>query len=88
MRDVGFLSSPAKTNLLVPSVIVGIIEKPALRIAVSGSEIGTLGFAGAYKSATYGAFVFPSNFRVYQKGITSRTKSALFSASGSAVFME
>ena len=38
------------TNLSMPSVIVGIIWNPAERKAASGVAIGTLGFAGAYKS--------------------------------------
>ena len=46
-REAGDLSRPASTDLSVPSVIVGIIEYPALRRAVRGSEIGTLGLAGA-----------------------------------------
>jgi hypothetical protein len=47
-----------------------------------------LGFAGAYRSAITGEFVFPSNLRVYQKGITSLIKSALSKAAGNEVFIE
>ena len=68
--------------------MVGIIINPAFRIAVSGTEIGTLGFAGAYKSVTTGSFFAPLNLSVYQKGITSRTMSALAIAAGSALFIE
>jgi hypothetical protein len=38
--------SLAKNNFSVPSVIVGIILNPALRIVVSGTSIETLGFPG------------------------------------------
>ena len=87
-REVGFFRSPERTNFAVPSVIVGIIEKPAPRSAASGVAIGMLGFAGAYRSAITGEFVFPSNLRVYQKGITSLIRSALSKAAGNEVFIE
>ncbi|CAB4687324.1 unannotated protein [freshwater metagenome] len=67
---------------------MGIIVNPALRIAVSGTAIGTLGFAGAYKSVTTGSFFAPLNLSVYQNGITSRTMSAFAIAAGSALFIE
>ena len=47
VREAGFFSNPARTNLSVPSVIVGMIDNPALRIAFSGSVMGILGLAGA-----------------------------------------
>ena len=65
-----------------------MIDNPALRIAVRGSEIGTLGLAGAYKSVITAAFAFPSNLSVYQNGITSLMRSMLLRTSGSAVFIE
>ena len=46
VREAGLLSNPARTPSLVPSVMVGIIWKLALRRAFNGSEIGTLGLAG------------------------------------------
>ena len=88
MRDVGFAINLDKTSSLVPSVIVGIIVKPALRMEVRGTEIGTLGFAGAYKSVTTGSFVAPLYLSVYQNGITSRTRSTFAIAAGNAVFIE
>ena len=45
-RSVLLASNFARTNLSVPSVIVGIILNPALRIFVSGISIATLGFPG------------------------------------------
>ena len=41
-----FASSFARTNFSVPSVMVGMILNPALRIVVSGTSIATLGFPG------------------------------------------
>ena len=41
---VGLASKLDRTNLSVPSVIVGIIRKPAARIAASGVAIGILGW--------------------------------------------
>ena len=55
---------------------------------MSGVVIGTLGFAGAYKSATKAAFAFELYFKVYQKGITSLTRSALFNTAGSDVLID
>ena len=74
------------TNLSVPSVMVGIIVRPALFIVASGVEIGTLGFAGEYKSVI--DTLLPVYLRVYQKGITSRIKSMLFNTAGNDVFIE
>ncbi|CAB4761851.1 unannotated protein [freshwater metagenome] len=88
VRDVGFASNFAKTSSLVPSVIVGMIVNPALRMAVSGTEIGTLGFAGAYKFVTTASFFAPLNLSWYQNGITSRIRSAFAIAAGRAVFIE
>jgi hypothetical protein len=68
--------------------MVGIICKFALRIAASGTAIGTLGLAGAYKSRILDFFVWAEYLSVYQKGITSLMRSVLFNAAGSAVFME
>ena len=55
---------------------------------VRGTEIGTLGLAGAYKSVTTGSFVAPLYLSVYQNGITSRTRSTFAIAAGNAVFIE
>ena len=65
-----------------------MIRKPAARIAASGVAIGILGFPLAYKSLTKASLVLPLNFKVYQNGITSLIKSALFNAAGRDVFME
>ena len=58
---------------------------PAFFIVASGVEIGTLGLAGEYKSEI--VTLLELYFNVYQKGITSRIKSALFNAAGSDVFI-
>jgi hypothetical protein len=68
--------------------MVGIIVIPALRRAVSGSVIGTLGLAGLYTSVTTGFFVLPSYLRVYQNGIISLIKSAFDRTAGKYVFIE
>ena len=65
-----------------------MICKFAFRIAASGTEIGTLGLAGAYKSKMLDFLVLVEYLSVYQNGITSLMRSVLFSAAGSAVFME
>ena len=88
LREAGALRRPANTPFSVPSVIVGMICKFAARIAASGTEIGTLGLAGAYKSVMLDCLVLVEYLSVYQKGITSLMRSVLFSAAGSAVFME
>ena len=88
LREAGAFSSPANTPFSVPSVIVGIICKFALRIAASGTDIGTLGLAGAYKSKILDFLVVVEYLSVYQKGITSFMRSVLLSAAGSEVFME
>jgi hypothetical protein len=84
----GFANKFERTNLSMPSVMVGIIWNPAARSAASGVAIGTLGFAGAYKSDTNADLFLPSYFKVYQNGITSLIKSALLSAAGKEVFIE
>ena len=76
------------SNFAIPSVIVGIMRIPAALSAVSGVEIGTLGLADAYKSATTAIFLFLLYLSVYQNGITSFIKSALFRVAGSEVFIE
>ena len=45
-RSLLLANSFASTNFSVPSVIVGIILNPALRIVVSGTSIAILGFPG------------------------------------------
>ena len=45
----------------MPSVIVGIIWKPAARIAARGVAIGILGFPLTYKSLTKASLVLPLN---------------------------
>ena len=88
LREAGALRRPANTPFSVPSVIVGMICRFALRIAASGTEIGTLGLAGVYKSVMLDCLVLVEYLSVYQNGITSLMRSVLFSAAGSAVFME
>ena len=86
-RSLLLASSFASTNFSVPSVIVGMILNPALRIVVSGTSIATLGFPGVYRSKIYGALVLLFNFKVYQNGITSLIRSALATAVGSDVLI-
>ena len=86
-RSLLLARSFARTNLSVPSVMVGIILKPALRIVVSGISIATLGFPGVYRSKIYGFLVLLFNFKVYQNGITSLIRSTFAIAVGSDVLI-
>ena len=88
MRLAAVANKFERTNLSVPSVIVGIIKKPAPRSVASGFAMGTLGFAGAYKSETNAALVFELYFKVYQNGITSFMRSELFTTAGSEVLID
>ncbi len=65
-----------------------MICKFALLMAAKGIDIGMLGLAGVYKSVTLDFLLFAEYFKVYQNGITSLIRSVLFSAAGSAVFIE
>jgi hypothetical protein len=59
-----------------------MIVKFILWSVASGTEIGTLGFAGAYRSV----IVF-SSFKVYQNGEISEIKSELVTALGRPFFI-